>query len=46
MLKILEGNMMGSEKKYGYLGVLCICVCREKYRDKANVANVNNFESG
>lgn len=39
--KNFKWSMMGSGKKCGYLGVVYICVCREKI----NVANVNNFES-
>lgn len=47
MLKNLEGNIMMGSEKCGYLGVFSICVCVERdiRRDKANVANVNNFES-
>lgn len=47
MLRNLEGNIMiGSEKSVG-IWVWCVCVSveRHKRRDKANVANVNHFES-
>lgn len=37
--------LMGSEKKvYEYLDLVCICIFRDKRKDKANVVNINKFE--